>query len=90
MILDFLFQIFRWFVELLNFLAPDYADFPLPDGFLDSAGQLFVWMKTFLQLPLIRVFSEFVTDFIIPLAFALVIYWLIKRVINFIRGTAEI
>lgn len=90
MILDFFFQVIRWFIQILDFIAPDYDTFPLPSGFISAVSDLFGWMTTFMSIPIVRVFAEFIVVFVVPVGLALVTYWILKRILNFVRGSGSI
>jgi hypothetical protein len=90
MLLNFLFSIVSWFLSVLDFLLPDFETAPFPDGYVDFFGDLFSYMHALVQLPILRVFYQVVTDTLIPLLLAFFVLYVVLRILNFVRGSGSL
>lgn len=90
MLMDVFFSIIDALITALDFILPDYSLLPFPEDFVSSVATIFSYMVTFMQLPLIRVFADFFTDFLLPFAFIMFLLYIGKKFINFLRGAEGI
>lgn len=90
MLLNFLFTILEYLLNLVDIILPDYDLLPLPDAFFTFLNSFISFIVEMANTPVLRIFAGYLTGFFFVLIAILFIANRGLDIINFFRGSGKL